>query len=41
MCVVSSTLSVYTSVSSDYKTTVLRAALDKVIEQARGEKEQR
>jgi len=36
-----STLSVYTSVSSDYKTTVLRAALDKVIEQARGEKEQR
>jgi integrase/recombinase XerC len=36
-----STLSVYTSVSSDYKTTVLRAALDKVIEQARGEKGQR
>jgi site-specific recombinase XerD len=36
-----STLSVYTSVSSDYKTTVLRAALDKVIEQARSEKGQR
>lgn len=34
-----STLSVYTSVSSDYKTTVLRAALDKVIAQARSEKE--
>jgi integrase/recombinase XerC len=29
-----STMSVYTSVSSDYKTRVLRAALDKVIEQA-------
>lgn len=36
-----STLSVYTSVSSDYKTTVLRAALDKVLEQARQEKEKR
>jgi integrase/recombinase XerC len=29
-----STMSVYTSVSSDYKTRVLRAALDKVIAQA-------
>jgi integrase/recombinase XerC len=29
-----STTSIYTSVSSDYKTRVLRAALDRIIEQA-------
>jgi site-specific recombinase XerD len=34
-----STMSVYTSVSSDYKTRVLRAALDKVIQQAQGHRE--
>ena len=36
-----STLSVYTSVSSDYKTRVLRAALDKVIAQAGQRKDRR
>jgi site-specific recombinase XerD len=36
-----STLSVYTSVSSDYKTRVLRATLDKVIAQAQQGKEGR
>jgi len=34
-----STTSLYTSVSSDYKTRVLRAALDRVVAQAKGAKE--